>query len=224
MATKKKAAKLTAGSDEPEEKPKEAAPGRLVLTSEPPSMLDGKAHAGLAIGLETSGKPSALVLPDISGMISGTQPIYLAKPLKLELENIVAYLKAKSPEAAGAIEKNEMLKSFLKNTAVEVKSFYVRLGQEGKAADPANKVEAVKAVSRLLLMEFNVNFAAGKQAADAKMDDPAFKTAGGLIGSLTGDAALAKLFDVTSLSIRVLQCDEDSLATLQNYINLLSED
>jgi hypothetical protein len=219
---KKKAKKLAAGSDEPEER----VVGRLVLANEPPSMLDGKAHVGLAIGLSTDNNPSALILPDISGLVEGTQPVFLAKPLKLNLIKIKDYLKAKSPESAKAMDGNKALEGFLTNTAVEVNSFYFRKGREKQAADAPNDKAAVDAVSRLMLMEFNVDFQAGKKKAEdqEKADKAAGKPTVGLIGSLTGDPALSELFEITSLSLRVLQCDEDNVEALQNYIDLLSKE
>ena len=36
-----------------------AVPAKLQLKAEPPTMLDGKVHVGVAIGLSTDDKPSA---------------------------------------------------------------------------------------------------------------------------------------------------------------------
>lgn len=66
-----------------------------------------------------------------------------------------------------------------------------------------------------MLMQFALNFDAGKEGK------------GGLIQALTGDKDLGELFDITGVSLRVLQCDAkkdpNAKATLQRYIDGLSE-
>jgi hypothetical protein len=212
----------------PEEKPAT----RLVLDAEPPSMLDGKVHIGIAVGLKTGDKPSALVVSDVLGITAGS-PIYLTKPLKIELDKIRKYLKKKAEKANEDLDKNEKLRAFLANTEVAINSLYFRSSRKYKAAVKASdgppKVEAqeeIKALNRLLLMQFDVNFDAGKAASDEeeRTNPDKFKKSGGLIGSLTGDPDLSELFEVTSLSLRVLQCDKADVETLQKYIDAVSAD
>ena len=182
------------------------APARLQLAAEPPSMLDGNVHVGVAVGLRTGDRPSALVVPDVTGVTSGTSPVYLAKPLKIELDNIVNYLDKKSPGTKQTLKDNPTLKGFLTNTSVSIDSFYYKGGEAGKENDG------------LLLMQFALNFT--QADADAANND----SSGGLIGSLTGDPDLSQMFDITSLSLRALQCGKDNVEVLQNYVDGLSEE
>src|ERR1700744_3828555 len=101
----------------------EKPPARLVLDAEPASMLDGKVHIGIAVGLRTGDKPSALVVSDVLSITAGS-PIYLTKPLTLELDKIRAYLAKKDKTANENLDKNEKLKAFLKNTEVAINSLY----------------------------------------------------------------------------------------------------
>lgn len=187
------------------------APARLQLEAEPPTMLDGKVHVGVAVGLRTGDRPSALVVPDVTGVTSGTSPVYLAKPLKIELNKIVAYLDKKSPGTKQTLEDNQTLKGFLTNTSVSIDSFYYKKAETQEAGTP-------KENDGLLLMQFALNFT----KADA--DDANEDQTGGLIGSLTGDSDLSAMFDITSLSLRALQCGKDNVKVLQNYVDGLSEE
>jgi len=178
-----------------------AVPAKLQLKAEPPTMLDGKVHVGVAIGLTTAGRPSALVVPDVKGITDGTSPVYLAKPLKIELDKILEYLESQQQGIKETL-KGTPLKNFLQNTSVAIDSFYFRKGikTEGAAGDKGG----------LLLMQFALNF--------TKEGDE-----GGLIGDLTGDPNLSKMFDITGLSLRVLRCDKDNVEVLQNYVDGLSK-
>jgi hypothetical protein len=218
-----------ATASDPVEETAAAAAVRLVLAAEPPSMLDGKVHIGIAVGLRTGEKPSALVVPDVLGVADGSAPVYLAKPLKLKLKRIQKYLEAKAPAEKKGLDDNPKLKRFLTNTDVAINSLYFRNSREAKAAVPADpkaspatkEVPAVTELKRLLLMQFEVDFAAAEKALTPEEQQPG---GGGLIGSLTGDKDLSELFDITSVSLRVLQCDEENVEILQKYIDAVSED
>src|SRR5271169_5473717 len=191
-----------------------SAPARLQLAAEPPAMLNGEAHVGVAIGLSTDNKPSALVVPDVTAVGEGVapEPVYLAKPLKLYLDNILDYLESTNPGTKKQItESNPKLAGFLKNTSVSIDSFYYRGAKLDKdKIDPKTKKKAdpppVKVDNGLLLMQFGLNFT--KDTAK-----------GGLIASLTGDENLSKLFEITGISLRVLRCDKDNVELLQNYVD-----
>jgi hypothetical protein len=211
MAITKKAAKKSAiAGDDEEEQGAKTAPAQLVLAAEPKTMLDGKLHVGFAVGLKTGDDPSALVVPDVAAAVDGTSPVYLTKPLTLNLDKILAYLSKKDGELAkDKLEKKyPALAKFLESTTVAIDSFYYR---NGKAAVTTPPDKVAKAVARLMLMQFELNFAAADATGKA-----------GLIKSLTGDDDLSALFEVTSLSLRVLQCDEESEETLQAYIDALA--
>ena len=172
-------------------------------------MLNGEVHVGLVIGLSTHQRPSALVIPDIQGAIDGTSPVYLAKPLSLELGDLANFIQKKTStdlKTVGAEGgKPGPLERFLKNTSVSVNAFYFRKG----------KKDATKPIPPLMLMQFALNFDAGKEGK------------GGLIKSLTGDEDLGNLFDIKGVSLRVLQCDAkkdpNAKATLQSYMDGLSD-
>jgi hypothetical protein len=110
-------------------------PARLVLEAEPPSMLDGKVHVGIAVGLRTGDKPSALVIPDVLGIADGSAPVYLAKPLTLELNKIRNYLEKKDPGSKAKLDANPKLGRFLANTDVAINSLYFRNSRDARAAD-----------------------------------------------------------------------------------------
>ncbi len=210
MAPKKQ---LTAKKKEDDDQGAKTAPAQLVLSAEPKTMLDGNLHVGFAVGLKTNDNPSALVLPDVAAAVAGTAPVYLAKPLRIEFKKILTYLDAKQPGTAAKINDMKALKGFIQNTAVAFDSFYYRKGAAAVPAKPAegnnSETKATAAVTPLLLMQFEIDFTGEK---------------GGLIGALTDDADLSALFEVTSISLRALKCDEDSVETLQNYIDALAAD
>jgi hypothetical protein len=180
-----------------------AVPAQLQLKAEPPTMLDGKVHVGVAIGLRTGDRPSALVVPDVLGVGKGESPVYLAKPLKIELEKILDYLNKKQDGIKDQLKgENSPVKNFLKNTSVAIDSFYFKKGKKPEGATEEK--------GELLLMQFALNFA--KEGEE-----------GGLIGNLTGDNDLSEMFDITGLSLRVLRCDKDNVEVLQNYVDGLSK-
>lgn len=175
-----------------------AVPAQLQLKAEPPTMLDGNVHVGVAIGLRTGDRPSALVVPDVLGVGKGESPVYLAKPLKIELDNILEYLNKKQPGIKDQLKgDNSPVKNFLANTSVAIDSFYYQKGAKSPEKD-------------LLLMQFALNFTKDESG-------------GGLIGNLTGDSDLSAMFDITGLSLRVLRCDKDKVEVLQNYVDGLSK-
>jgi len=188
-------------SNDTNEKNLPAVPAQLQLKAEPPTMLDGNVHVGVAIGLRTGDRPSALVVPDVLGVGKGESPVYLAKPLKIELDNILEYLNKKQPGIKDQLKgENSPVKNFLANTSVAIDSFYYK-GAKPDAADKKGE---------LLLMQFALNFAKDESG-------------GGLIGNLTGDSDLSAMFDITGLSLRVLRCDKDKVEVLQNYVDGLSK-
>src|SRR6266481_6174936 len=183
-----------------------------IKTESETDMLNGEVHVGLAIGLISNQRPTALVIPDIPGVKEGTSPVYLAKPLSLELKNLANFIQKKTKTDLTKVgteggKTTGPLGKFLTNTSVSVNAFYFRAGKEDKT--PANTIP------RLMLMQFALNFDAGKEGK------------GGLIKALTDDDDLGALFDITGVSLRVLQCDAkkdpNAKATLQSYIDGLSD-
>jgi hypothetical protein len=204
----------------------DVVPARLQLAAEPSTILDGKVHVGFAVGLTSDGKASAVVVPDVTGVIAGTAPVYLAKPVKLKLEKLYAYLDKKADGATKSLKDNPALTGFLNATSVSVDSLYYKRASIVTPAKVAPDTPApeVRGEDQILLMQFALNFT----EADAKADATAKVgqgSSGGLIGALTGDKDLSELFDITGLSVRVLCCKGDeNVKTLQNYVDGLFAD
>jgi len=206
----------------------EVVPARLQLAAEPSTILDGKVHVGFALGLTSGGKASAVVSPDVTGVTAGTAPVYLAKPIKLELSKLLKYLEKKSggAEAKATLEGNPKLANFLRATSVSVDSLYYKRASVITPAktDGGTTTPEVRGEDQILLMQFALNFTEN-DAKEDKANKAAAGKKGGLIGALTGDEDLSELFDVTGLSVRVLCCKgDDNVKILQNYVDGLFAD
>lgn len=183
----------------------------LELASEPSTILDGNVHVGFAIGLTAGSKASALVVPDVTGVTTGTSPVFLAKPITLEFVKIKNYLANKAADAKtqlDTLEKKPELKRFLESTSVSINSFYYK--------------GAAKAEDGIVLFQIALNFT--KADADKDKDDKKTGSTGGIIGALTGDKDLSELFDITGMSVRVLRCKGDeNVKILQAYADSLKD-
>ena len=74
-------------------------------------LLDGQTHTGIAILVSSDGKPSTLMIPDVTQIDKGA-PVYITKPIRIKGENLWAFLKEKGvtliPAIENLIEKTEI--------------------------------------------------------------------------------------------------------------------
>lgn len=139
-----------------------------------PKFLDGNPHYGVAVVLTSGSGESTLMMPDVTAK----EPVYVTRPIVLELVKLKAFLTAKGialPDAVGRL---------LKNAKISCDAFYYS-----------------KTV-RLFMFALSIE--------------------DGLIATLSGDPDLGTLFDIKRLSVRVIQCKEDSFSVLQGYVAELS--
>jgi hypothetical protein len=82
------------------------------------TLLDSKNHIGIAVRVKSAGGPSVLVIPDVAGVKEGTNPVYITRPLKLELANLQAFLTAKG------VDLPDSIKRLLNDASVACNAFY----------------------------------------------------------------------------------------------------
>jgi hypothetical protein len=175
-----------------------------VLSGVGEELLDGNLHVGVAIDVAASGKPSTLMLPDVTGVKSGKSPIFITKPIEIEGKNFTEFLTAKS------ITLPEQAKNLIADTTIGLNAFYF----VNDRVEPEYEVVEGKKVPKKDIngkeITKKIKDGAFMMSVDAKFEQ-------GLITSLTGDESLGKLFEVKKISLRVLRCTKDEFPTLQAY-------
>jgi hypothetical protein len=94
-----------------------AFPGGNVISGVD-QMMDGKSHTGIAVAVTSSGQTSVLMIPDVAAVKEGNGPVYITKPIKLELAKLNAFLGKKD------IKLPEEVQNLLKDTSVSCDAFY----------------------------------------------------------------------------------------------------
>ena len=153
---------------------------KALVLSGTEGMLDGEKHFGIAVNMESGGKPSTLMIPDVTKVSEGA-PVFITKPVVLELEKFKTFLQNKK------IELPEPIAELLTDTSIGCNAFY--FSNNGPQ-----------------LMMFEISFKKG------------------LIESLTGDADLGALFDITGASARYIKCTKADFETLKQYAAILAEE
>lgn len=179
----------------------------------PATLFDGQTHFGVAVAVKANGKESYLMIPDATNITKG-QPVYITKPVTIKGEHLAAYLKSKN------VSIPDEVKDFLNTTSISCDAFYfsknerllndaektVWLADHSGDSDKDTKVTTIKVDDGAFLMMFELKFSEG------------------LIGALTKDEDLGKLFDITGASLRVLRCRDSSKKILEEYAALLGEE
>ena len=80
--------------------------------------VDDKTHVGIAVELTSSGKTSVLTIPDIGAVKSGESPVYITKPIKLELARLNKFLKNKKVTLPDEVSR------LLNDTSLSCDAFY----------------------------------------------------------------------------------------------------
>jgi hypothetical protein len=158
-------------------------------------LLGGSLHVGVAVQVTSDGKPSTLMITDITKIAQG-YPIYITKPIRIKGANLATFLEKKQVALPDAV------KGLIGKTSISCEAFYYA-GSAPPAEstnNPAPTAPQVATTASILLMVFALQFNEG------------------LIKSLTGDEALGALFDIEGASVRLFQCPEASYKILQNYV------
>lgn len=82
------------------------------------SLLGSKTHVGIAVRVKSSGGPSVLMIPDVKEVKSGGSPVYITKPITLELAKLRAFLEKKE------VTLPEPLDNLLQDASVACNAFY----------------------------------------------------------------------------------------------------
>jgi hypothetical protein len=82
------------------------------------SLLGPETHVGIAVRVKSSGGPSVLVIPDVEGAKTGAYPVYITKPITLELKKLTDFLAKKN------IKLPSELDNLLKDSSVACNAFY----------------------------------------------------------------------------------------------------
>jgi len=103
----------------PADAPQESLPVPPVnVLSGAESLLGTETHVGIAIRVKSSGGPSVLVIPDVKGAKTGAFPVYITKPIRLDLVKLQSFLKKKD------VTLPDELNNLLKDTSVACDAFY----------------------------------------------------------------------------------------------------
>lgn len=174
----------------------------------PKPLFDGNTHYGVAVAMVAGGKTSYLMIPDATNITKG-QPVYITKPVTLEGKHLETYLNGKG------VSMPKQVKDLLKTTSISCNAFYFSKNERelkpeeitGWATNNpgVTKPDDNKVDEGALLMMFEVDFKEG------------------LMGALTGDPDLEKLFTISGASLRVLRCRDPSKKILEEYVELLGE-
>lgn len=114
--------------------------GSLELLGGTEGFLDNQNHIGVAIHVTSAGgTASSLVISDVKKKVSVETPVFISKPVKLELSKLEKFLEEHQ------IPMPEPVKKVLKGSAISCDAFYYT-GKDGP-----------------LLMMFALDFDAGKE-------------------------------------------------------------
>lgn len=104
---------------DPKSEVKESLPVPAVnVISGVESFLDTKTHVGISVRVKSSGGPSVLMIPDVKEVKSGGSPVYITKPITLELAKLEAFLEKKE------VTLPPPLANLLKDASVACNAFY----------------------------------------------------------------------------------------------------
>ena len=153
---------------------------------------NGGTQVGVAVDLRSSSGHSSLMIPDATKVGEG-EPVYLSKPVELELEKLTNFLQKKDVKIPKPPECPVDLDALMRNTKLVCGALYY-------SADKKNSETQVVEKPGAMLMSF------------------AIKNDAGIIGFLTGDPDLATLFDVVGISLRIVKCPQQRLPELHAYV------
>jgi hypothetical protein len=212
MSKPEASTEVTSTSDTRDSKEKEPEIPSGKVLSGADDLFDGVIHVGVAIEVAASGNVSHLMIPDATRIKEG-KPIYITAPVRLRGENLANYLKSKDVNIDNALGRlltkaRVGCEAFYFSTEKEKLDTQVKLDAYNNAVPPPPEQKTLNAEIERgpLLMMFEV-------AVD-----------GGLIGTLSGDTDLGKLFDINSVMLRVLRCPASKRTVLEKYVRELPQE
>ena len=107
----------TTNTDQEKSQPSSLVPAVNVISGAE-SLLGPETHVGIAVRVKSSGGPSVLVIPDVEGVKTGEYPVYITKPITLELAKLRAFLEKKDIKLPSEIDR------LLKDSSVACNAFY----------------------------------------------------------------------------------------------------
>ena len=93
-----------------------------VVLSGAEKLLDGQIHTGVAVLVTSDGKPSTLMIPDITRVKEGA-PVYITDPIRINGENLKKFLKEKNLMA-----EDNPITNLIENTMISCEAFYYSNG------------------------------------------------------------------------------------------------
>jgi hypothetical protein len=80
-------------------------------------LLDGTTHVGVAVLVTSDGKPSTLMIPDVTNLAKG-QPVYITKPIRIDGKNLKDFLATKGVTLPAEVVK------LIGDTKISCDAFY----------------------------------------------------------------------------------------------------
>ena len=81
------------------------------------NLADGQTHTGVAVLVTSDGKPSTLMIPDVSGISKG-QPVYITKPIRINGKNLKTFLANKK------VDLPKPVSDLIEDTQISCEAFY----------------------------------------------------------------------------------------------------
>lgn len=169
------------------------------------TLMNGKLRVGVEVRVKSGSGSSALRIADVTRISKG-EPVYIAKPIRLEGKNLKKFLIGKEilHEEEEKDGQGVVIKDGQGNPKKKLKEAYGRLIDDATISCQA------------------FYFTVGDNNPLLMMFDLQLKE--GLIKTLTNDEDLGNLFDITGASVRLLRCKEEDFPKLQAYAAQLAED
>lgn len=90
---------------------------RAAVMSGAEDLADGLTHVGMAVMMTSAGKPSTVVISDVTRIGEGA-PVYITKPMILEFKKLEAFLEG------NGVQMDSSLKGFMRGIDLSCDAFY----------------------------------------------------------------------------------------------------
>ena len=92
-----------------------------IVLSGAENFTDGNIHTGIAVVVSSDGKPSTLMIPDLTKVTDGA-PVYITKPVRIDGKNLKEFLKNKGVTLPAAVT------NLIEDTKISCEAFYYSNG------------------------------------------------------------------------------------------------
>jgi len=82
---------------------------------------DGQVHAGIAVLVTSDGKPSTLMIPDVTKVKDEGGPIYITRPIRITGKKLKDFLAKKGTLPQ---EVSSLIKDLIEDTSISCEAFY----------------------------------------------------------------------------------------------------